>query len=157
MNFPQFLKSWILISLGVILASSTSQGIGYDSYGALIIAAVLLSFCNVFFKPLLMLLSLPFIILTFGIGVWLINALLFMLVGSLVEGFHVVSFGSALWGALVVSITGAVANLLFGKSRVKVQMSGVGQPQGSNANTNGPRTQPKAKRPLKDDDDVIDI
>ncbi|HAV13218.1 MAG TPA: phage holin family protein [Opitutae bacterium] len=156
MNFPQLFKSWILIALGVLLASNTSQGIAYDSNGALIVAVILLSLCNVFFKPLLMLFSLPFIILTFGIGVWLINALLFLLVGGLVEGFHVASFGSALWGALVVSITSAVANLLFGKNRVKVQMSGT-RPQQSNATGGGdrPRTQ-QTRRPLNDDD-VIDI
>ena len=155
MKFPQFLKSWILIALGVLLASNTSQGISYDSNGALILAVILLSFSNVFFKPLLLLFSLPFIILTFGIGVWLINALLFMLVGGLVDGFYVASFGSALWGALVVSLTGVFAGMLFGKSRVNVQMSGSVN-TGQNAATSGPRPQQKTKRPLKDDD-VIDI
>jgi putative membrane protein len=156
MNFPQLLKSSILIALGVLLASSTSQGIGYESTGALILAAVLLSLCNVFFKPLLQLFALPFIILTFGIGIWLINALLFMFVGWLVEGFHVLTFGSALWGAFVVSITTGIANMLFGKSRVNVQMSGSIN-RGQNAQSQGPRAKRKTQRPLKDDDDVIDI
>ncbi len=156
MKFPELLKSWILIALGVLLASNTSQGIAYDSTSALVFAVILLSLCNVFFKPLLMLFSLPFIILTFGIGVWLINALLFMLVGGLVEGFHVASFGSALWGALVVSITGAIANMLFGQHRVKVQVGGAG-PQSQGGGIPNQRSQQSPRRPLKDDEDVIDI
>ncbi|MGJ8639515.1 MAG: phage holin family protein [Opitutaceae bacterium] len=153
MNFPQLLKSSILIALGVVFASSTSKGIAYDSTTALVVAAILLSLCNVFLKPLLMVFSLPFIVLTFGIGIWLINALLFLLVSGIVQGFHVASFSSALWGALVVSLTSAFASLLFGKSRVNVQVGGT-RPQ--NPST-GPSSQAQqTRRPLKDDD-VIDI
>ena len=157
MKFPELLKSWVLIALGVLLASNTSQGIAYESTSALVFAVILLSLCNVFFKPLLMLFSLPFIILTFGIGVWIINALLFMLVGALVEGFHVASFGSALWGAFVVSVTGAIANLMFGKSRVKVQVGGAGPQQSPGGAIPNQHSQQQTRRPLKDDEDVIDI
>ncbi|PXA05702.1 phage holin family protein [Coraliomargarita sinensis] len=150
MDFKLLLKTWLLLALGVTIAAHTASGIHYDSGGALVVAVLLLSFCNVVLKPLLMLFSLPFIILTFGIGIWLINALLFMLVGALVEGFHVLSFWNALWGALVVSLTGAAANLLFGTSRVNVQ-TGTG---GSQA---GSRSSSQSRKPLKDDDDVIDI
>lgn len=156
MKFAQHVKSGLLLALGVFLASSTSQGIGYESTTALIVAVVLLTLCNVFFKPLLMLFSLPFIILTFGIGVWIINALLFMLVGGLVGGFHVASFGSALWGAFVVSVTGVIANLMFGKSRLKVQVGGAG-PQSQGGAIPNQHSQQQARRPLKDDEDVIDI
>ncbi|MGJ8654310.1 MAG: phage holin family protein [Opitutaceae bacterium] len=156
MKFPQLFKSWLLIALGVLLASNTSQGISYDTNAALIFAVILLSLCNVFFKPLLMVFSLPFIILTFGIGIWIINALLFLFVGWLVEGFHVLTFGSALWGALVVSITGGVANLLFGNNRVNVQVGGAGPQSGPRPGTSaGPQTQ--QKRRSLNDDDVIDI
>ena len=151
MDFKQILKTWLLLALGVIIAAQTARGIHYDSNAALVIAVLLLSFCNVVLKPVLMLFSLPFIILTFGIGIWLINALLFMLVGALVQGFEVLSFWNALWGALVVSLTGVAANLLFGGSRIKVQASGQVR-----QTTN--RSSPQNRKPLKDDDDdVIDI
>lgn len=148
MDFKQVLKTWLLLALGVIIAAHTARGIGYDSNGALVVAVLLLSFCNMVLKPVLMLFSLPFIILTFGIGIWLINALLFMLVGALVEGFHVDGFWNALWGALVVSLTGVAANLLFGTSRINVQAN-QGQSPG--------HASPQNRKPLKDDDDVIDI
>lgn len=151
MDFIKLLKTWLLLALGVIIAAHTARGIHYDSPSALVVAVLLLSLCNVVLKPLLMLFSLPFIILTFGIGIWLINALLFLLVGALVEGFHVLSFWNALWGALVVSLTGAAANLLFGGSRVRVRVNA-----GRSDQPGGQKNASKTRKPLKDDD-VIDI
>lgn len=159
MDARSLFKSWLLIALGVLIASNVFAGIRYTDTSALVVAVLLLSLCNVFLKPLLMLFALPFIILTFGLGIWLINALLFMLVGHLVSGFSVDSFGYALAGALVVSLIGGVANLLFGKGRVKVKV---------NMSTSGPRSGASAgassaaqaggqtRKPLRDDD-VIDI
>ena len=146
MDFKTQFKRWLLTALGVLIASHIFDGIHYTSNSALIVAVLLLSLCNVFLKPLLMLFALPFIVLTFGLGIWFINALLFLLVGRLVDGFVVESFSYALAGALVVSLTGVAANVLFGKTQASVNRGG---PQ-----TSAPR-QP-AQKPLKDDD-VIDI
>lgn len=151
MDFQQLLKTWLLLAVGVIIAAHTATGIHYDSTTALIVAVLLLSVCNMVLKPLLMLFSLPFIILTFGLGIWLINALLFMLVGALVEGFHVMSFWNALWGALVVSLTGAAASFFFGSSRASVHIN-----RGQGA-APGARPEQPSRKPIKDDDDVIDI
>jgi putative membrane protein len=151
MDVKRILKSWLLIALGVLIASNVFGGIRYTDTSALIVAVLLLSLCNVFLKPLLMLFALPFIILTFGLGIWLINALLFLLVGNLVDGFAVDSFGYALAGALVVSLTGFAANVLFGKTRVQVRTTGSIGGQASAS-----QSRPQSQKPLKDDD-VIDI
>ncbi len=151
MDFKQIFKSWLLIALGVFIASNVFGGIRYTDTSALVVAVLLLSLCNVFLKPLLMLFALPFIILTFGFGIWLINALLFLLVGNLVDGFAVDSFGYALAGALVVSLTGAAANVLFGKSRVQVRSN-----RSSSGPASGPSLRPQRQESLNDDD-VIDI
>lgn len=148
-DFKKLLKSWLLLSLGVTIAAHTATGISYESVTALIVAVLLLSVCNLVLKPLLMLFSLPFIILTFGVGIWLINALLFLLVGYLVQGFEVASFWNALWGAFVVSLTGAAANLLFGGSSVRVRT----EMGGDSSQSIGPQ----ARKSVKKDDDVIDI
>ena len=100
-----------------------------------------------------MIFALPFIILTFGLGIWMINALLFLLVSNLVVGFTVDSFSDALAGALVVSLTGVVANLLFGKNKVQVRTSRFTRRVDANADT---PERPNTKKPIKDDD-VIDI
>ena len=153
MKLFEKIKRGILIALGVLLASNTSSGISYDSASVLVFAVVLLTLCNVFFKPLLMFFSLPFIILTLGIGIWFINALLLLLVGGLVEGFHVASFGSALWGALVVSLTNGIGNLFFGAKKTYVEVNGSRTQQPAAGGTSGSQ---QTRRPLKDDD-VIDI
>jgi len=153
MDYKSIFKSWLLVALGVLIASHMFTGIRYTDTSALIVAVLLLSLCNVFLKPLLMIFALPFIILTFGIGIWMINALLFMLVGNLVVGFSVDSFGDALAGAFVVSLTGLAGNLFFGQSKVQVRASRSTRNVGPDAaNPERPNTQ----KPIKDDD-VIDI
>lgn len=116
-DFLDLLKSWIVIALGVIIAAHIVDGISYDSSWTLFIVVFLLSVFNAFLKPVLVILTLPLIILTFGIGLWFINALLFILVSKLVSGFEVASFPSALWGALIVSLVSMITNLLLGGRR----------------------------------------
>jgi putative membrane protein len=161
MDFKQMLKSWAVIALGVLIASHTASGIHYETREALIIAVIVLSVCNVFIKPLLMLFSLPFIILTFGIGIWVINALLFLLVGSIVSGFHVDGFVSALWGAFVVSIIGGFAALFFSSSkqgsRINVNIRRGNASYNADSQFSRSNTSHRPKPMIKDDDDVIDI
>lgn len=156
MDLMQFIKRWMLLTVGVFVASETSTGIHYDSGAALIAAVFLLSVCNVFLRPVLMLFSLPFIVMTLGFGIWVINALLFLLVGGLVQGFSVESFGHALWGAALVSVTGLIANLLFGapqqgRSGMKVHLH-----RTRSRNSNRPAPRPATHKELQDDD-VIDV
>jgi putative membrane protein len=73
---------------------------------------LLLSFFNAILKPLLVLFTLPFILVTMGLGVILINAVLFLLVGELVNGFVVDGFWTALGGSLVVSITNLAVSVV---------------------------------------------
>lgn len=124
------------MALGVTLATKLVNGISCDSTETLIVVVLLLSFCNAILKPLLVLFTLPFIIFTLGLGVVVINALLFLFVGRLVEGFHVAGFWPAVWGALVVSVT----NLL---------LSGFTRPS--------PQPRPSTPAAKKKPDDVIDI
>lgn len=106
--FVNLLVRWMVLALGVVLSATLVPGIHYDTAGTLAVVVILLSFFNAVLKPLMVLFTLPFIVLSLGIGVWIINALLFLLVGSLVKGFHVDGFGSALFGALIVSVTNLV-------------------------------------------------
>jgi len=144
MNWPKLLRSWVMLALGVLLAAWTSGGIHYDGWPSLLVAVLLISFFNLILRPILILLALPLVVLTFGLGIFLINALLFLLVGALVPGFEVDSFWSALWAALVVGFVSLVANLLLGSTRVEVRR---GPPGGG-----GP-----GRRARKQDDNVIDI
>lgn len=136
MNHPfiNLLVRWSVLALGVALAAKIIPGISYQDGTTLLVVVLLLSFFNAILKPLLILFTLPLILLTMGIGMLVINALLFLWVGRLVEGFHVADFWSALWGALIVSVTNIVLNGLLRNSTRK-------------------SVPPKPPRP----DDVIDI
>jgi putative membrane protein len=108
---------WAVLALGVALAASIVPGIKYANGGTLLFVVVLLSFFNAVLRPILLLFTLPFIIISLGFGVLVINALLFMLVGRLVDGFTVASFWSALGGSIIVSATSMVMNSVLGTSR----------------------------------------
>ncbi|MFA5262634.1 MAG: phage holin family protein [Opitutaceae bacterium] len=116
--FHQILR-WIVMALGVAIAARLVPGISYDDGTALLVAVLLLSFCNTVLRPLLLLFTFPFIVISLGLGVLVINALLFLLVGRLVEGFHVAGFWPALGGSLIVSITSMLLSGTIGKPRSK--------------------------------------
>jgi putative membrane protein len=114
MNSPimLLLVRWVVLALGVMLATRIVPGIKCDDGTTLIVVVLLLSFFNAILKPLLVLFTLPFILVTMGLGVILINAVLFLLVGELVNGFVVDGFWSALGGSLVVSITNLAVSVV---------------------------------------------
>jgi putative membrane protein len=118
MNHPmiQLLVRWSVLALGVTLATKLVPGIQCNDASTLLIVVVLLSFLNAVLKPLLVLFTLPFIVFTLGLGIVLINAFLFLLVSRVVDGFYLVSFGSAFFGAIIVSITNMIlTNMLRSK------------------------------------------
>ena len=115
--FVNMLVRWLILALGVTLSTKLVPGISYDTGSTLAVVVVLLSFLNTVLKPLLLLFTLPFIVLSLGIGIWIINAILFYFVGRLVNGFHVATFGSALLGALIVSVTNLVLSRVLNPPR----------------------------------------
>lgn len=137
--FVNMLVRWLILALGVTLSTKLVPGISYDTGSTLAVVVVLLSFLNTVLKPLLLLFTLPFIVLSLGIGIWIINAILFYFVGRLVDGFHVATFGSALMGALIVSVT----NLLLSRMLNPPRPPGPPGPSGRTGRTR--------------QDDVIDI
>ena len=108
----RLLVRWSVLALGVLLATKLVPGISCSDGTTLVVVVLLLSFFNAILKPLLLLFTLPFIILTMGLGVILINAMLFYWVGNIVNGFHVASFWSAVGGAIVVSVTNLIISNL---------------------------------------------
>ena len=109
----QLFVRWLVLALGVTLATKLVPGISCSDGPTLFVVVVLLSFFNAILKPLLMLFTLPFILLTMGLGIILINALLFFWAGNLVDGFYVASLWSAVGGALVVSVTNLIVSMLI--------------------------------------------
>lgn len=118
MNHPfvQLLLRWSIMALGVTIATKLLPGISCEDPATLVVVVLLLSFFNAILKPLLVLFALPFILFTLGFGIVLINAILFSLVGRLVEGFEVNSFWTAIGGAVIVSVTNLVASSMIGRT-----------------------------------------
>ena len=115
-SFLQYLARLLVLALGVALATKLVPGIRCDDGFTLIAVAFVLSIFNTFLKPLLVLFTLPFILVTMGLGIIVINALLFLLVSHIVgASFHVAGFGSAVWGALVVSATNFLVSGIRGR------------------------------------------
>jgi putative membrane protein len=129
----QLALRWSVLALGVALAAAIIPGIEYRNGTTLFLVVVVLGLFNAFLKPLLVLFTLPFVLLTLGLGVWLINAVLLYGAGWLIEGFTVAGFGSALLGALIVSVTNLlVSHLVGGGPRITVRRGpgGRGGPPG---------------------------
>ena len=145
----KFLQRWLVTTIGVLLADVWVDGIRPQSFGALLEASLLLGLLNAFVRPLLMLISLPLLIVTLGLFVLVINAVLLSLVGGMLQpGFVVDGFRSAFWGGVVISLVSLVVNGFLGRGS-KVQF------QGSIRGSTGRR------RPKKRDDDgggpLIDV
>jgi putative membrane protein len=128
--FGQLLVRWIVLALGVVIATHIVPGIHCSDTQALVVAVLLLSLFNALLKPVLLLFTLPFIILTMGVGILVINAILFLFVGRLVQGFTVDGFWSALGGSLVLSVTSIVMNGLLRSSAPRPPKRPKGPPGG---------------------------
>ena len=102
--------------LAIMLAASILPGIGVDGLVPALAAAVLLGLVNAFVRPVLLILTLPITLVTLGLFLLVLNGLCFWLVASLVKGFHVAGFGSALLGALVVSVVSWIVTALVSDS-----------------------------------------
>jgi len=112
----EFLIRWFITTLAVMGASHVISGISYNTTGTLFAAALLLGIINALVRPVLLLLSLPFIIVTMGFFILVINALLLLLVSAVVPGFHVEGFWSALWAGLVIGLISWLLSSFFRSS-----------------------------------------
>jgi putative membrane protein len=117
-----FVFRWIITTVAVMIVPVFISGIRYDTWPSLIGAALLLGILNAFIRPVLLILSAPLILLTLGFFILIINALMLRLVPSMVIGFHVDSFGSAFWGALLISIISWILSAFFRGSDGRVHV-----------------------------------
>jgi len=117
-----FLIRWFITTLAVMTAAWVFPGIWYDDIGSLLGASLLLGIINALVRPVLLLLSLPFILVTMGLFIFVVNALLLLLVSSVVRTFHVDGFMSAFFGAILISIVSWVLSLFFRTSDGHVRL-----------------------------------
>ena len=117
-----FVIRWLVTTIAVLVAAHLVPGIGYDGWGALLGASLLLGIINAFVRPILLLLSLPFIIVTMGLFIFVINALLLLLVSKIVPAFQVAGFWSAFFGAIIISLVSWILSSFFRGSDGKIHV-----------------------------------
>lgn len=100
----RILINLIVTAVIVYLLANFLPGVSVDGFGSSIVVVIVLAILNFLVKPILQIISIPITILTLGLFLFVINALIIMLCGNLVGGFHVDGFLSALLFSLVLSV-----------------------------------------------------
>jgi putative membrane protein len=122
---PGFWARFLVIAVGLLIASGLLPGIDFVGLPALFFAALVLGCVNAVIRPVVVLMTIPFTIVTLGLFLFVVNAAMLGLTAFLVPGFFVAGFWSALFGSLIVSITGMFASWYIGpKGTVDVLVIG---------------------------------
>ena len=95
---------WFLLAAALLLVAHLYSGVTVANFSAALMAAFVIGLLNTLVRPLLVLLTLPVTLLTLGLFLFVINALMFWWAGSMFEGFKVPTFGAALVGSLIYSL-----------------------------------------------------
>jgi putative membrane protein len=104
---------WILNAVALLVVAYLLPGIAVASFGSALIAALVLGLLNMLVKPVLVLLTLPITIITLGLFLLVLNALLFWFAGSVLKGFQVNGFWWAVGGAILYSlISGLLSRII---------------------------------------------
>jgi putative membrane protein len=104
----KIIARWLLLAAALLLVAQLYPGVRVASFGSALVAALILGLLNTLVRPLLVLLTLPVTLLTLGLFLFVINALMFWAAASLLAGFNVSGFGAALIGSLLYSLCGMV-------------------------------------------------
>jgi len=106
---------WLLLAAALLLVANLYSGVSVASFGSALIAALVLGLFNTLVRPLLVLLTLPVTLLTLGLFLFVINALMFWAAASVLDGFNVAGFGAALVGSVLYSLCGMVIDVAVEK------------------------------------------
>lgn len=108
----KLLLRWTASAMAIAIIAWLLPGISVDSFWTAMWVAAVLALLNIFVKPVLIILTIPVTILTLGLFILVINAVIILMASSLVSGFHVDSF----WWALLFSLLNSLVNALLNNS-----------------------------------------
>jgi putative membrane protein len=109
-----FLLRALFAAFGLAIASRIVPGVTYDAPLTLFLAALLLGVVNALLRPLLVILTLPVTVVTFGLFLLVINAGMILLVSKIIPGFHIAGFWPAVVAAVVTGVTSWAGYMLLG-------------------------------------------
>jgi putative membrane protein len=107
---PGILIRWLTLTLAVVLTAYVVDGIYISGFFSAVFAAAALAVLNAFFRPVVLLLTLPVNILTLGLFTFVINAVMLKMASGIITGFDVVGFWPAVWGSLLISVVSWLLN-----------------------------------------------
>jgi putative membrane protein len=104
----KLIAKWLLSASALLFIAYVYSGVQVQTFGAAMLAALVIGLLNAVLRPVLVVLTLPVTILTLGLFLFVINALMFWAASGLLENFHVRSFGAALIGSVLYTLVGMV-------------------------------------------------
>jgi putative membrane protein len=104
----KLLVKWLLLASALLFVAYVYNGVEVRSFGAAMAAAFVIGLLNTVVRPILVVLTLPVTVVTLGLFLFVINALMFWAAGSLLDGFNVRDFVAALVGSLIYSVLGVI-------------------------------------------------
>ncbi|MBS0452975.1 MAG: phage holin family protein [Proteobacteria bacterium] len=107
---------WLLSAVALLAVAYVYNGVQVNSFGSALIAAAVIGLLNAVLRPVLVVLTLPVTIVTLGLFLFVINALMFWSASGLLTGFHVAGFWAALLGSLIYSALGLIIDAALSKS-----------------------------------------
>ena len=110
----EFLAHLVLSAALLLVVANAIDGVEISGWGPAIIGALVLGLVNAVVRPLMIVLTLPLTVVTFGLFLLVVNALMLRLMAAVVPGIRVRSFGPALWGSLLLTILNIGVSLLIG-------------------------------------------
>ena len=138
-----FIQNWLVNTFGVLVAVTLLPGVDCESFGQLLLASLLLGVLNACVRPFLLFIALPLLVMTLGLFLIIINALLLYFVAWVVPAFTIDSFGWAILAAILIGLISLFTNGLIGGRRVRIQVRR--------------RPPPQSRDTGKNDDDIIDV
>lgn len=110
----KLLLKWLLSAAALLLVAYLYSGVQVDSFTSALIAALVIGLFNAVLRPVLVVLTLPVTIVTVGLFLFVVNALMFWAAAGVLDGFHVAGFWAALLGSLIYSVLGLLIESALG-------------------------------------------
>jgi putative membrane protein len=109
----KLLFKWLLSAAALLCVAYLYSGVVVSSFGSAMIAAFVIGLFNMVLRPVLVVLTLPVTVVTLGLFLFVINALMFWAAAGVLDGFQVRDFSAALWGSLIYSVLGLLIDSAF--------------------------------------------
>src|SRR3990167_351319 len=112
-NHMRFLIDLLIRALVLLLTAYIVPGFKIGDYTTAVMVALVLALLNLLLKPILVILTLPATILTLGLFMFVINAILLIIASRLISGFQIAGFGTAILASIVITVIGSLLNILI--------------------------------------------